>query len=76
MGMNANIMQELAKLSIEERRALIEDLWDSIESEQALPPISDELARLLDERYRDSIENPDQKTETLKEIAARHRISL
>ena len=74
--MNATIMQELAKLSIEERRALIEDLWDSIESEQALPPISDELAQLLDERYRDFVENPDQKTETLKEIAARHGISL
>ncbi len=74
--MNALILQEIAKLSIEERRALIDDLWDSIETEQALPPLSEELAVLLDERYRDSIEKPDQKSYTLEQIARRHGIKL
>ncbi|HJQ59341.1 MAG TPA: hypothetical protein VJ890_20715 [Vineibacter sp.] len=74
--MNTTIMQELAKLSVDESRALNDDLWDSIESDQSLPPVSDEVARLLDERYRDSIESPNQRSTTLKEIAARHGISL
>ncbi|HEX2884813.1 hypothetical protein [Vineibacter terrae] len=74
--MNAKLLDEIAKLSIEERRALIDDLWDSIETEQALMPLSGDLAVLLDERHRDSIENPDQETYTLKEIAERHGIKL
>jgi putative addiction module component (TIGR02574 family) len=74
--MNATILQEIAKLTVEERRALIDALWDSIETEQALPPLSEELARLLDERYRDSLENLNQKAYTLEEIAGRHGIKL
>ena len=31
--MNATLMKELSKLSVEERRVFIDDLWDSIESE-------------------------------------------
>ncbi|TWT04028.1 addiction module protein [Reyranella sp. CPCC 100927] len=70
------LLHEIAKLSVEERRALIDDLWDSIETEQALPPLSDELAHLLDARYRESVENPDQKSYTLEEIAGRHGVKL
>jgi putative addiction module component (TIGR02574 family) len=74
--MNATILKEIAKLSVEERRALIDDLWDSIETEQALPPITEELAHLLDERHRDSVDRPDQKSYTLEEIARRHGLKL
>jgi putative addiction module component (TIGR02574 family) len=74
--MNGTIFQEIAKLSVEERRALIDALWDSIETEQALPPVSEELAQLLDERYHSSLENPDQKFYTLEEIARRHGVKL
>jgi putative addiction module component (TIGR02574 family) len=48
--MNAMLMKELSKLSIEERRALIDDLWDSIDSELDAAPISEEVGKLLDER--------------------------
>jgi putative addiction module component (TIGR02574 family) len=74
--MNAAILQEIAKLSVEERRALIDALWDGIETEQALPPVSEELAQLLDERYHDLLANPDQKVDTLDDIAKRHGIKL
>ncbi len=74
--MNAILLREIGKLSVEERRALIDDLWDSIEAEQALPPIDAAQAALLDERLKDSIERPDERTYTLQEIAARHGIKL
>lgn len=74
--MNAILLREIAKLSVEERRALIDDLWDSIEAEQALPPLSDAQAALLDARLKDSIDRPDEPTFTLQDIAARHGIKL
>lgn len=48
--MNAILMKELSKLSVEERRALIDDLWDSIESELDALPVSDDVGKLLDRR--------------------------
>lgn len=74
--MNIVLLRDIAKLSVEERRALIADLWDSIEAEQALPPLTDAQAALLDARLKDSIERPDERTYTLQEIAARHGTEL
>lgn len=48
--MNATLMKELSKLSVEERRALFDDLWDSIESELDALPVSDDVGKLLDQR--------------------------
>jgi putative addiction module component (TIGR02574 family) len=64
-------MKELSKLTIEERRALIDDLWDSIESELDEAPVSDEVGQLLDDRAKALARDPNQKKYTLKEIAAR-----
>jgi hypothetical protein len=64
--MNAILLREIGKLGVEERRALIDDLQDSIEAEQVPPP--------LDARLKDSIERPHERTYTLWEIAARHGI--
>jgi putative addiction module component (TIGR02574 family) len=69
--MNAMLMKELSKLSIEERRALIDDLWDSIDSELDAAPISEEVGKLLDERAAALARDPKQKKYTLQEIAAR-----
>ncbi len=74
--MNAMLMKELAKLSIEERRALIDDLWDSIESELDAGPVSVEVGELLDERAEALARDPGQKKFTLKEIAARNNVKL
>ena len=73
--MNAMLMKELSKLSIEERRALIDDLWDSIESELDAAPVSEEVGRLLDERAEALARDPNQKKYTLREIAARRNVN-
>jgi putative addiction module component (TIGR02574 family) len=69
-------MKELSKLSVEERRALIDDLWDSIESELDALPISDDVGRLLDQRAEALARDPSQMKFTLEEIAARNNIKL
>ena len=74
--MNAMLMKELSKLSIEERRALIDDLWDSIDSELDAAPISEEVGKLLDERAAILARDPEQKKYTLQEIAARRNVKL
>jgi putative addiction module component (TIGR02574 family) len=68
--MNATLMQELSKLSVEERRALIDDLWDSIESELDALPIPEDVGKLLDQRTEALARDPGQKKFTLEEIAA------
>jgi len=70
------LMKELSKLSIEERRALIDDLWDSIDSELGASPISEEVGKLLDDRAEALAGDPNQKKKTLNEIAARHNVKL
>ena len=74
--MNAMLMKELSKLSIEERRELIDDLWDSIDSELATAPISEEVGALLDRRAAALASDPGQRTFTLQEIAERHNVKL
>ena len=74
--MNATLMEELSKLSVEERRALIDDLWDSIESELNALPISDDVGKLLDQRAEALARDPHQRKFTLEEIAARNNIKL
>jgi putative addiction module component (TIGR02574 family) len=74
--MNAMLMKELSKLSVEERRALIDDLWDSIDSELDAAPVSEEVGKLLDERAETLARDPTQKKFTLEEIAARRNVKL
>ena len=73
--MNVALMKELSKLSIDDRRALIDDLWDSIESELDAAPVTEEVGRLLDERAA-LASDPKRKKFTLKQIAARHNVKL
>ena len=73
--MNVALMKELSKLSIDDRRALIDDLWDSIESELAAAPVTEEVGRLLDERAA-LARDPKRKKFTLRQIAARHNVKL
>ena len=74
--MNAILMKELSKLSVEERRALIDDLCDSIESELDALPVSDDVGKLLDRRAEALARDPGQRKFTLEEIAARNNIKL
>ncbi len=70
------LMKELSKLSIEERRALIDDLWDSIDSELDAGPIPEEIGKMLDRRADALVRDPNQKKYTLQEIAARRNVKL
>ena len=74
--MNAILMSELSKLTIEERRALIDDLWDSIENELDAAPVSEVVGKLLDARMEALDRDPGQEKYTLKEIAARLNVRL
>ncbi len=74
--MNAMLMNELSKLSIEERRALIDDLWDSIDSELDAGPIPEEIGKMLDKRADALARDANQKKYTLQEIAARRNVKL
>ena len=73
--MNASLMKKLSMLSIDDRRALIDDLWSSIESELDATPITKEIGSLLDERAK-LVRDPKRKKYSLEEIAARHNVRL
>jgi putative addiction module component (TIGR02574 family) len=73
--MNATLMKKLSKLSIDDRRALIDDLWDSIETELDAAPVTKEVSRLLDQRAA-LARDPKRKKFSLKQIAARHNVRL
>jgi len=74
--MNAMLMNELSKLSIEERLALIDDLWDSIDSELDAGPIPQEIGKMLNDRAEALARDPNQKKYSLQEIAARRNVKL
>ena len=73
--MNVALMKKLSKLSIDDRRALIDDLWDSIESELDAVPVTEEVGRMIDERAA-LARDPRRKKFSLKQIAARHNVRL
>jgi putative addiction module component (TIGR02574 family) len=50
---------DLSRLSVPERLALLEELWDSLASEHGAAPISPELAAELDRRLADVERDPD-----------------
>ena len=73
--MNVALMKKLSKLSIDDRRALIDDLWDGIESELDALPVTEEVGRMIDERAA-LARDPKRKKFSLKQIAARHNVRL
>ncbi len=66
------ILQELAldRLSLDDRIALAQALWDSVSKELEQSPISDAQRRELERRLADSIARPDAVT-PWEEIKAR-----
>jgi putative addiction module component (TIGR02574 family) len=49
--------ERLAKLPIEEKIKLAEELWENIEKERSLP-LTPEQQKLLEQRYKQHLENP------------------
>ena len=56
----APTMTELGidRLSVDDRLALVQEIWDSIAAESDLLPLSDEEKRLLDRRLAELDANP------------------
>ena len=62
MSMALPNLDELRKLDVEARLALVQELWDSIVEDAqrgARLPLSDEERRELDDRLREDDEDPD-----------------
>jgi putative addiction module component (TIGR02574 family) len=62
----AELPQVLA-LSPAEKLDLIDELWESVEAELDDPEISDDEKRLLDERWKEHLADPD-KALTLEQL--------
>jgi len=58
--MQNNLSKEIRKLSIPERILLVEEIWDSIASENEAFELSDAQNDELDKRSRSFQENPSQ----------------
>jgi putative addiction module component (TIGR02574 family) len=53
------LLEQVQKLSVNERLELIEVLWDSIVESNAVPPLTDAQKAELDRRIADHEGNPD-----------------
>jgi putative addiction module component (TIGR02574 family) len=50
---------DLSRLTLAERLALLEELWDSLASDADVAPVSPELTAELERRLADTAEHPD-----------------
>ncbi len=53
-------VDDIKKLSVEERISVIEEIWDSILASNVQYPVPDEQKRELDIRLREHADNPDK----------------
>lgn len=54
------LTEDLKRLSRSEKLLLINDLWDDIASAEAEQPLSSEQEKMLDERYQQFLNEPEQ----------------
>ncbi|MCE7901181.1 MAG: addiction module component [Gammaproteobacteria bacterium PRO9] len=73
--MNAQLLDQARKLSVNEQIELVEALWDNIVEREAVPPMTQSQSAELDRRITDHEKNPDDvvswdevKAEALKRI--------
>ncbi|HEX6044997.1 MAG TPA: addiction module protein [Pyrinomonadaceae bacterium] len=67
--MSSNLSEEVKKLSIPERLALVQEIWDSIAEDNACFELTDEQRQELDRRLESFRANPSQGR-TWEEIKA------
>ncbi|MFM9965835.1 MAG: addiction module protein [Planctomycetaceae bacterium] len=73
----ADTISEIKRWSVEDRLDLIEEVWTSIDQEEFVPPLTDELRTLLEQRLADAESNPDDVVtwEELKADLRRERLN-
>jgi len=54
------LTEELRRLSKSEKILLINDLWDEVAHEGDAPPLSQAQEKMLDERFAQFLETPEQ----------------
>ena len=57
--MSASVVEQALALPLEERRRLMLDLWQTVEAELPVEPISEDERRLLDARFEAALARPD-----------------
>ncbi len=57
--MNAQLLAEARKLSVDDRIELVEAIWDSIATPEGTPALTDVQAAELHRRLADHLANPD-----------------
>jgi len=62
MTIQEQILNQVDKLSINERLLIVESIWDSILSAQNSISVSEQQKSELDKRYADFKDNPDNKS--------------
>ena len=62
MTIHEQILNQVDKLSINERLLIVESIWDSILSAQNSLEVSEQQKDELDKRYKDYKENPEDNT--------------
>ncbi len=65
-------LAEIAKLPVEQRIQLVQDIWDTIAAENAAPELNEEQKRELERRVAELDANPNNVL-TWEEIKARVR---
>jgi len=65
-----NTIPELKKLSNSEKLLLINELWDSLSSQEDALPVPEFHKEILDDRLKDHEANPEEGS-TWKEVKAR-----
>lgn len=58
--MNARLLDQARKLSVNEQIELVEALWDNIVERDAVPPMTQSQAAELDRRIADHEEHPEE----------------
>lgn len=77
--MNARLLEQARKLSVNEQIELVEALWDHIVKQNAVPPMTQSQRAELDRRIADHEKHPDDviswddvKAEAFKRIGEWH----
>jgi putative addiction module component (TIGR02574 family) len=57
--MSAAVLDEILKMSVEERIRLVEEIWETVSSDPAALPVTDAQNQELDRRLEDLDRNPE-----------------
>jgi putative addiction module component (TIGR02574 family) len=66
---NSSTLKQIKRLSVDKRIELVQEVWDSIAEDRGVPPMTDELRALLEQRLAEDKASPNDVV-TWEEIKA------